>query len=84
MADALSRKLAMILVSPSLDLIKKAQVEGLKRENWKEEEIRGQISLFVRDSRGLLIQYDRVWVVVAGGVRQTLLKEAHKSKFSIH
>ena len=31
-----------------------SQVEWLKRENWKNERIRGQTSLFVQDSRGLL------------------------------
>ena len=67
-----------------LDMIKKAQVEGLKRENWKLERIRGQIPLFVWDGRGLLTQCGRVWVPTSGGVRQKILEEAHKSKFSIH
>ena len=60
MVDALCRKatstpirdlcLRMVIISSLLDLIKKAQVEGLKKENWKEKRIRGQISLFDRDS----------------------------------
>ncbi|KAJ9541941.1 hypothetical protein OSB04_028447 [Centaurea solstitialis] len=41
-------------------------------------------SALVRDSRGLLTRYDRVWVPRAGAARQTLLEEAHKSRFSIH
>ena len=63
-AYALSRKAAsapirdvclrMTVSSPLLDMIKEDQVEGLKRENWKLERIRGQIPLFVRDGRGVL------------------------------
>ena len=63
-ADALSRKtegspirnvcLRMTVISPLLDMIKEAQVEGLKRENGKLERIWVQIPLFVRDGRGLL------------------------------
>ena len=70
--DALSRKamcssimdicLSMIITMPLMDLIKKAQVEGLKKENWKTEWIRRQVPLFIRDNRGLLTQYGRVWV----------------------
>ena len=93
-ADALSRKavsspikdifLRMVVTSPLLDLIKEAQVKGLKKENWKTERIRGHIPLFVRDSQGLLTRCGRVWVSITGGVRQTILEEAHKSKFSIN
>ncbi|KAJ9564125.1 hypothetical protein OSB04_000091 [Centaurea solstitialis] len=35
-------------------------------------------------STGLLTRHGRVWVPLAGGARQTLLEEAHKSRFSIH
>ena len=45
MSDALSRKaesapigdvcLRMTVISPLLDMIKQAQVEGVKKENWK-------------------------------------------------
>ena len=58
-ADDLSRKTAsasirdvclrMTVISPLLDMIKEAQVEGLKRENRKIERIQGKIMLFVRD-----------------------------------
>ncbi|KAL7595475.1 hypothetical protein Lser_V15G28376 [Lactuca serriola] len=92
--DTLSRKatnvpirdlfLRMSVTSPLLDLIKEAQIEGLKEENQKNEKTRGQISTFIRDIRGLLTKCGRVWVLFSGGVRQTLLEEVHKSKFSIH
>lgn len=76
--------LRMIIFSPMLDLIKKAQVERLEKENYKEERIRDQITLFFRDSHGLLTQCDKLWVPVASGLRKILLDKAHKMKFSIH
>ena len=48
--------LRMAITSQLLGLIKEAHVEGLKRENWKEEMIRGQLPLFSRDTQGLLNQ----------------------------
>ncbi|KAI3768718.1 hypothetical protein L2E82_19548 [Cichorium intybus] len=93
-ADALSRKasgaplrgvcLRMTIVTPLLELIRKAQVEASKSENQKGERIVGQLAAMVKDSRDLLTCHERIWVPKLGGVRQTLLEEAHKSRFSIH
>ena len=58
--------LRMTMISPLLDMIKKARVEGLERENYKIERIWGQIPLFVRDGRGLLTRCGKVWVPVSG------------------
>ena len=44
----------------------------------------GQISSLDYDSRGLLTLHRKVWVPYAGGVRQIVMEEAHKSRFSIH
>ena len=73
--------LRMVVTLPFLDLFKEDQVEGLKKEKWKVEQIRGLIPLFIRDNQGLLTQCGRVWVPTLGGVRQTVLEEAHKSNF---
>ncbi|KAJ9562962.1 hypothetical protein OSB04_008122 [Centaurea solstitialis] len=93
-ADALSRKGSMLLlrvpcmrltVSTSLiELIRQSQVEAIKADNQKRERIKGQVDQLAADSRGLLTRYGRVWVPVSCEARQTLLDEAHKSKFSIH
>ncbi|KAI3790904.1 hypothetical protein L2E82_04323 [Cichorium intybus] len=93
-ADALSRKVAgaplwgiclkMTVVTPLLELIRKAQVEASKSENKKGERIMGQLAAIVKDSRDLLTCHERIWVPKLGEVRQTLLEEAHQSKFSIH
>ncbi|KAJ9561564.1 hypothetical protein OSB04_006724 [Centaurea solstitialis] len=92
-ADALSRKthhvllrvpLMRLTVTTSLfDLIRQSQADAIKEENQKKERIKGQLPQLVTDSRGLLTRFGRVWVPVTGEARQTLLDEAHKSKFSM-
>ncbi|KAJ9557090.1 hypothetical protein OSB04_011704 [Centaurea solstitialis] len=82
-ADALNRKahsavmrvplMRLTVMTLLLELVKNSQVEAAKVEN-----------LFVTDSRGILTRSGRVWVPVSCEARQTLLDEAHKSKFSIH
>ena len=92
MADALSHKAApirdiclrMTVVTPLLERIREAQQEVMKEEHRKSERIVGQVSSFDYDSRGLLTLHRRVWVPYHGGVRQVLMEEAHKSRFSIH
>ncbi|KAJ9556692.1 hypothetical protein OSB04_011306 [Centaurea solstitialis] len=93
-ADALSRKtdhtslrishLKMAVTTSFVDVVRRAQEEASREENQNGERIRGQLSALIRDSRGLLTRYGRVWVPRAGAARQTLLEEAHKSRFSIH
>ncbi|KAL4555554.1 hypothetical protein LXL04_038176 [Taraxacum kok-saghyz] len=92
--DALSRKpvgvplqgrcLQMTIVTPLIEMISKAQGVAILDENAKRERVAGDISIFVRDSRGLLTRYGRVWVPFTGGNIRFLMDEAHMSKFSIH
>ncbi|KAJ9562321.1 hypothetical protein OSB04_007481 [Centaurea solstitialis] len=65
-------------------VISQSQVEAIKADNQKRERIKGQVDQLAADSRGLLTRYGRVWVPVSCEARQTLLNEAHKSRFSIH
>ncbi|KAI3522357.1 hypothetical protein L1887_00076 [Cichorium endivia] len=93
-ADALSRKkicvplrvtcLRMTVVTPLLEMIREAQEKAVKPENQKSERIKGQVSNMVKDSRDLMTRYGRIWVPAMGETRETLMDEAHKSKFSIH
>ncbi|KAJ9555712.1 hypothetical protein OSB04_010326 [Centaurea solstitialis] len=90
--------LKMAMTTSFLDLVRRAQEEAsqnanipgvrvsseLSSANQNKERVRGQLPLMVRDSRGLLTRHARVWVPHAGDARQTLLEEAHKSRFSIH
>ena len=56
----------------------------MKEEHRKSERIVGHVSSFDYDSPGLLTPHRRVWVPYHGGVRQVLMEEVHKYRFSIH
>ena len=79
-----ARCMRIAVDSPLVGLVRDAQIEGMKPENWKLERIKGESARFVQDSHGLLTRYGWVWVPMSGGVRQTVMEEAHKSRFSIH
>ena len=69
-ADALSHKavaitirdicMRMIVITPLLEQIRETQVEGLKEEHQKCEQIIGQVASFDYDNRGLLTLLGRV------------------------
>ncbi|GJR94315.1 putative reverse transcriptase domain-containing protein [Tanacetum coccineum] len=93
-ADALSQKqrekvtrihsLRMIITSDLFDRIKAAQVEGLKEENLKNECITSYIPHLEDDSRGIKTRQGRIYIPFRSNVKELLLEEAHKSKYSIH
>nr|KAJ0185829.1 hypothetical protein LSAT_V11C900469850 [Lactuca sativa] len=68
--DALSRKSAgsstpsvcmwIAVESPLVNLIRVAQVEGMRPENWKLERIKGENTRFVQDNRELLLRCGRI------------------------
>ena len=74
----------ILIDSVLLDLIKEAQDERVKKENYKNERLMGEVNRFTTDNRGLLTRYGWVWVPDFCGIRHTVLEEAHKSRFSIH
>ena len=96
-ADALSRKerpkplrvrsLGMTIISPLPTKILEAQVEALKEENRPKEKIYGMPENengFVKRSDGVLCFGTRSWIPLYGGVRDLIMHESHKSKYSIH
>jgi hypothetical protein len=96
-ADALSRKeripplrvrsLGMTIVSPLPSQILEAQTEALKAKNRPAENIFGMAENengFVKRSDGILCFRDRSWVPLYGGVRELIMHESHKSRYSIH
>ncbi|GJZ31316.1 putative reverse transcriptase domain-containing protein [Tanacetum coccineum] len=93
-ADALSRKerekvkrihsLRMIITYDLFDKIKMAQVEALKEENWKSERITSYIPHLEDDSRGVKTRQGRIYILFRSHVKDLLLEEALKSKYSIH
>lgn len=65
----------MVITSPLLDLIMEVHFEGLKEVNWKKENIRFHIPLFVRDTRGLLTWCDMFPVPSSGGLGRPCSKK---------
>ena len=57
----------MIFVdSPLLELIKYAQSEGVREENWKIERTMGEITRFILDSHAFFIRCGWVWAPIDG------------------
>ncbi|GJV67656.1 hypothetical protein Tco_1483165 [Tanacetum coccineum] len=93
-ADALSRKKqikplrvrALILtVHPKLpSQILEAQNEALKEENVKSENLRGMDKSFEIRPDGTRCIKNRSWLPLFGGLRDLIMHESHKSKYSIH
>ncbi|KAF5807867.1 putative nucleotidyltransferase, Ribonuclease H [Helianthus annuus] len=93
-ADALSRKergktlrvraLEMTIRTNLTACIRDAQQEALKGENRKAEYLRGALKYMVPNEEGALYFKKRIWVPLYGGIREVILNEAHKSRYSIH
>ncbi|GJU53536.1 putative reverse transcriptase domain-containing protein [Tanacetum coccineum] len=93
-ADALSRKerikplrvrSLVMTIHPKLpSQILKAQTEALKEENIKAENLRGMDKAFeIRPDRTRYIKI-RSWLPLFDNLRDLIMHESHKSKYSIH
>ncbi|GJZ62880.1 putative reverse transcriptase domain-containing protein [Tanacetum coccineum] len=99
-ADALSRKerieplrVRALVMTIGLDLPKqilKAQIEALKPENLKKEDVGGMIRRDIPKEKlephadGTLCLNGRSWLPCYGDLRSVIMHESHKSKYSIH
>ena len=93
-ADALSRKkpksmyvlraMSLVVVPDIFEKIRIAQIEGLKAENRKGELMERKYLELSTVNRGLKLFRDRIWVPKHGGVRDLLLSDVHRSKYSVH
>ncbi|GJT58557.1 putative reverse transcriptase domain-containing protein [Tanacetum coccineum] len=93
-ADALSRKdrikplrVRALVMTIGLNLpvqILNAQAEEIKEENVKEENLRGMNKEFETRSEGTLYIKKRSWLPCLGGLRDLIMHESHKSKYSIN
>ncbi|GJS77450.1 putative reverse transcriptase domain-containing protein [Tanacetum coccineum] len=93
-ADALSRKkqikplrvrALIITVHPKLpSQILEAQNEALKEENVKNENLRGMDKSFKIRPDGTHCIKNLSWLPLFGGLRDLIMHESHKSKYSIH
>ncbi|GKC94165.1 putative reverse transcriptase domain-containing protein, partial [Tanacetum coccineum] len=82
-ADALSRK-KRIKPLRVRALILEAQNEALKEENVKNENLRGMDKSFEIHHDGTRCIKNRSWLPLFGGLRDLIMHESHKSKYSIH
>ncbi|GJU05869.1 putative reverse transcriptase domain-containing protein [Tanacetum coccineum] len=93
-ADALSRKerikplrvrSLVMTIHPNLpSQILKAQTEALKEENIKAENLRGMDKAFEIRPDGNHYIKNRSWLPLLGNLRDLIMHESHKSKYSIH
>ncbi|GJV82322.1 putative nucleotidyltransferase, ribonuclease H [Tanacetum coccineum] len=93
-ADALSRKKRIkplrvrslvMTIHPKLpSQILKAQTEALKEENIKAENLRGMDKAFEIRPDGTRCIKNQSWLPLFGNLRDLIMHESHKSKYSIH
>ncbi|GJR93563.1 putative reverse transcriptase domain-containing protein [Tanacetum coccineum] len=93
-ADALSRKkrfkpkrvcaMNMNIQSSINDKLLAAQNEAFEVVNAPAEMLRGLDDQMERRSDGALYNLDQIWVPLAGEVRNLIIDEAHKSKYTVH
>nr|GEY83151.1 hypothetical protein [Tanacetum cinerariifolium] len=94
-ADALSRKerekplrVRTLVLTDHKDLMQKileAQVESLKEGNVQKEDLgRMQNKIFKIHTNGIRYHDKRIWLPLHGGLRDLIMHESHKSKYSIH
>nr|GEZ82142.1 putative reverse transcriptase domain-containing protein [Tanacetum cinerariifolium] len=94
-ADALSRKerenplrVRSLVLTDHKDLMQQileAQVESLKEGNVQKEDLgRIQKQIFKIHSNGIRYHDKRIWLPLHGGLRDLIMHESHKSKYSIH
>ncbi|GJX28551.1 putative reverse transcriptase domain-containing protein [Tanacetum coccineum] len=93
-ADALSRKerikplrIRSLIMTLHLKLptqILEAQTEAIKEENIKAENLRGMDKSFEIRPDGTRCIKNQSWLPLFGGLRDLIMHESHKSKYSIH
>ncbi|GJT06672.1 putative reverse transcriptase domain-containing protein [Tanacetum coccineum] len=93
-ADALSRKerlkplrVRALVMTISLNLpvqILEAQVEARKEENYGTEDLCGMIKKLEPRADGTLCLNGRSWIPYFGDLRELIMHESHKSKYSVH
>ncbi|GJX99570.1 putative nucleotidyltransferase, ribonuclease H [Tanacetum coccineum] len=93
-ADALSRKdrepirvrsLVMTVHTNLPERILNAQTDAIKEENVKAENLGRRIKpIFETRSDGIQCFEGRIWLPLFGGLRDLIMHESHKSKYSIH
>ncbi|GKD76397.1 putative reverse transcriptase domain-containing protein, partial [Tanacetum coccineum] len=94
MAGALSQKerikplrVRALVLTIGLNLpvqILNAQVEARKEDNFRTEDLCGMIKTLEPHADGTLCLRNRSWIPCFGDLRELIMHESHKSKYSIH
>ncbi|GJU79934.1 putative reverse transcriptase domain-containing protein [Tanacetum coccineum] len=94
MTDVLSRKeqikplqVRALVLTIGLNLlvqILNAQVKARKEENFGTEDLCGMIKKLEKRADGTLCLNGRSWIPYRGNLRELIMNESHKSKYSIH
>ncbi|KAI3802313.1 hypothetical protein L1987_30443 [Smallanthus sonchifolius] len=66
------------------NVIRNAQLEALKEENLSLESTRGMEKQLEVKADGIRYFTERIWIPVYGNLRDLVMDEAHKSRYSIH
>ncbi|GJT33896.1 reverse transcriptase domain-containing protein [Tanacetum coccineum] len=66
------------------NVILNAQVEARKEENYGTEDLHGMIKNLEPRADGTLCLRNRSWIPLFGDLRALIMRESHKSKYSIH
>nr|GFA71118.1 DNA/RNA polymerases superfamily protein [Tanacetum cinerariifolium] len=61
-----------------------AKGDAFNQENVLAERLHGLDQQMERKENGSLYFMDRIWVLLAGGVRTVIMDEAHKSRYFVH
>ncbi|GJS25288.1 putative reverse transcriptase domain-containing protein [Tanacetum coccineum] len=64
--------------------ILEAQVEARKEENYEIEDLCGMIKKLEQRADGTLCLNGRSWIPCFGDLRELIMNESHKSKYSVH
>ncbi|GKB22812.1 putative nucleotidyltransferase, ribonuclease H [Tanacetum coccineum] len=93
-ADALSRKerikplrVQALVLTIGLNLpvqILNAQVEATKEENYGTEDLYGMIKKLEPRADEMLCLNGRSWIPCRGNLRELIMNESHKSRYSVH
>ncbi|GKF02955.1 putative reverse transcriptase domain-containing protein [Tanacetum coccineum] len=64
--------------------ILEAQVEAIMEENYGTEDLCGMIKKLEQRTDGMLCLNGRSWIPCRGKLRELIMNESHKSKYSVH
>ena len=74
----------MVVTPKLLDEIREAQTKSLNAVDPKKERTKGFIHELEENANGMKTRYDRIWIPRECDVKELLLNEAHKSRYSVH